>query len=95
MYTPNYLEVLDRSRTVDGWPEVVSDEAKDVLKEVVLEILNRDVHWPLDRIVSTVFREQKVKDVLGPIGTYDLRYAIVYRALLAVGAEQVSVIDEQ
>lgn len=92
MYVPSYLEYLDRSGTVDGWPKFVTDDAKKFAVEMVRRGFAKFGNYmTLDLASECIFKDAvREKGETRPeclkLGLWDAIYAVTYRALLASDA---------
>jgi len=89
-YISGHLILLSNTRTVDGWPVSVTEEGKKFATSQVRAGLVKHKLLTLDLAKRCIYDDDSavVPDCLKGV-LWDWLYAITYRALLAVDAEQV------
>ena len=95
-YVPGYLVLLSNTKTIDGWPASVTEEGKQFAIAQVRAGLEKYKLLTLDLAEKCIYQDNSVvvPECL-KVSLWDWLYAITYRALLAVDAEQVFMLKEK
>lgn len=96
-YVPKHLQFLDRSQTVDGWPEGITEVGKAFATERIQAGLAKygqmDLSLAYNCIYEGFINKEPVPEELKSV-LWDFLYAVTFRALLAVSAKQVWVAEK-
>lgn len=101
MYVPSHLEFLSRSGTADGWPKGIDeagktfaiDRVKAGLAKYTQLTLDLAKHCIYDHYIDVLPVPECLRGVSWDSASFFKMYAVTNRALLAVDARQVWIVE--